>query len=273
MSSNYLNFDFIITTLEEDITIDNLDVEFDICKNNKLESNRAYLNIWNLSDVKYNTLMEKDVMLNISISFGGEDPTLLFCGKLDRARVKRGRPWNRVDVANRFILIDGADAFCKFINKNYRELVNSTKIIQDCISLMGVGSGRISENLPIQQYESYKLLGYPQDVLEKICTPLGISFSIQNNLVDVISPFEVFQGGDVPTFNASNTLKLNNSGKDEVTITTGLTSLVNPNDWVECDYEDLKGVFQVNQVRHYGNNYGKVCLTEITVGYKISGQK
>ena len=159
-------------------------------------------------------------------------------------------------------------AFEKFINKNYREKVTSTALIQDCISAMDIGLGSLSQNLPQTQFDNYKIYGYPQSELEKICKPLGINFSIQNNLIQVTSVDEKFEGTDTLIFNKENSGKIQKKGRDEIVILTGLTPGVNPNDWIQCEFDEFKGTARVKEVYHHGNNYGQTCVTEITIGYK-----
>src|SRR5699024_3074539 len=125
-------------------------------------------------------------------SFGEDEPALLFRGYLEHGKVFRGRQQNRVDISTFLTLKDGKKAFSTYINQNYREKVSSTKLIQDCIAAIGIDLGCLSENLPQTQFDNYKAAGYPQSILEKICTPLGITFSVQNNLIQVIAPSEKF---------------------------------------------------------------------------------
>ena len=268
MTTNSLKFNLKLTVLETEIAIENLDISFKMYKNNKPEANTACINIWNLNDTTFQELLEKDNLVDVYTSYGEEDPALIFRGYIERERTKNGRPENRVDVATIITLKDGLNAFSKFINLNYREKVTTTQIIQDCVKNSGAGTGTMSENLPQIQFDSYKAIGYPQNILEKICSPLGISFSIQNNLFQFISPDEKFNGEETLIFNSENSARLHKNGTDEIIITTSLTPNINPNDWIQCEFDEFKGSARVKDVYHHGNNYGDACLTEITIGYK-----
>lgn len=263
-----LKFNLKLTIAESETIIDKLDIDFKIFKNNKPEANSAYLNIWNLNDTVLQELVEKENLIDIYTSYGEDEPGLMFRGYVDLERTFNGRPPERVDCATHITLKDGKNAFEKFINKNYREKVSSTTMIQDCISAMGAGHGRLSENLPQIQFDNYKIYGYPQTELEKICKPLGINFSIQNNLIQVIAPDEKFEGTDTLIFNSENSAKIQKRGKDEIIIITSLTPALNPNDWIQCEFDEFKGTARVQEIYHHGNNYGQTCLTEITIGYK-----
>lgn len=268
MTNKSLKFNLQLSAAESEIIINNLDIDFNIYKNNKPEANCAYINIWNLNDTTFQSLTEKDNLIDVYTSFGEDEPALLFRGYLEHGKVFRGRPQNRVDISTFLTLKDGKKAFSTYINQNYREKVSSTKLIQDCIAAMGIGLGCLSENLPQTQFDNYKAAGYPQSILEKICTPLGITFSVQNNLIQVISPSEKFSGGETLVFNKENAAILQRKGTNEMIISTSLTPALNPNDWIQCDFEELKGTVRIREVHHCGNNYGKACTTEITIGFK-----
>ena len=263
-----LKFNLQLSITESETIIDKLDIDFKILKNNKPESNSAYLNIWNLNDTVFHELIEKENLIDVYAGFGEEEPGLMFRGYVDLERTFNGRPPERVDCATVITLKDGQKAFEKFINKNYREKVTSTALIQDCISAMDIGLGSLSQNLPQTQFDNYKIYGYPQSELEKICKPLGINFSIQNNLIQVTSVDEKFEGTDTLIFNTENSGKIQKKGRDEIVILTGLTPGVNPNDWIQCEFDEFKGTARVKEVYHHGNNYGQTCVTEITIGYK-----
>lgn len=268
MTNKSLNFNLKLTIAESETIIDKLDISFKMYKNNKPEANTAYINIWNLNDTIFQELSEKDNLIDVYTSYGEDDPALIFRGYIERDKIRKGRPENRVDEATLITLKDGQSAFSKFINLNYREKTSSAKIIQDCISATGTGTGSISEKLPETQFDNYKAVGYTQSVLDKICTPLGISFSIQNNLLQLIAPNEKFNGEETVVFNSENSAKLHKKGTDEIIITTTLTPNLTPNDWIQCEFDEFKGNARIREIYHHGNNYGEACLTEITIGYK-----
>ena len=211
-----LKFNLQLSIAESETIIDKLDIDFKIFKNNKPESNSAYLNIWNLNDTVFHELIEKENLIDVYAGFGEEEPGLMFRGYVELERTFNGRPPERVDCATVITLKDGKKAFEKFINKNYREKVTSTALIQDCISAMNIGLGSLSQNLPQTQFDNYKIYGYPQSELEKICKPLGINFSIQNNLIQVTSVDEKFEGTDTLIFNTENSGKIQKKGRDEI---------------------------------------------------------
>ena len=263
-----LKFNLQLSIAESETTIDKLDIDFKIFKNNKPEANSAYLNIWNLNDTVFHKLVEKENLIDVYAGFGEDDPGLMFRGYIELDRTFNGRPPDRVDCATLITLKDGKRAFETFINKNYREKVTTTTLIQDCISTMGIGLGSLSENLVQTQFDSYKIYGYPQNELGKICNPLGISYSIQNNLIQIVAPDEKFEGTDTLIFNSENSARLQKKGTDEIVIITSLTPGLDPNDWIQCEFDEFKGTARVKEVYHHGNNYGQTCVTEITIGYK-----
>ena len=94
-----LKFNLQLSIAESETIIDKLDIDFKIFKNNKPESNSAYLNIWNLNDTVFHELIEKENLIDVYAGFGEEEPGLMFRGYVDLERTFNGRPPERVDCA------------------------------------------------------------------------------------------------------------------------------------------------------------------------------
>jgi len=265
MENKSLAFNLKISVPDTELVIDNLDIDFNIYKNNKPENNRAYINIWNLDQTIYQQLTEQDKIIEIYTSYGEDEPCLLFRGNIEYDKIKKGSPINRVDNLTKLTLIDGYKAYSTFINRNYRERVSSTQIIQDIIKDMQIGQGIMSEKLPLCQFNSYKAYGRAPVILKNICSPLGINFSVQNNLINFTSDTDDSEETDGNIFNEENCGNLRLSGKDEIIITTTLTPHLIPNDIIQCEFEEFKGSSRINDIHHFGNNYGRAGVTEITV--------
>ena len=262
MTNKSLKFNLSISVPDAELTVENLDIDFDIYKNNTPENNRAYINIWNLENSRFQQLIESDSIVNISTSFGEETPVVIFRGFLEYNKIKRGFPPGRVDNATNITLTDGYKAVNTFINKNYRQEVNSTQIIKDIIREMSIDEGIISDELPSCNYNSFKAYGFAHVILREICTPLGIKFNILNNVINLTSDTDTIDEEGY-LLNEENCSLPEKYGKNGVILRTSLTPNLLPDDIIQCDFENLKGTFRINEIHHYGNNYGRSCLTEI----------
>ena len=283
-----LRFNVMIQIAGADVQIQNLDIDFDIYKTNKSEANKSTITIWNLNDTTYQRIVEKTYAVDLYTWYGEDEPALTFRGYVDKDRTaKRNNIQGKINTAKDFLvspikqdikggfdiptvieLTDGKLAYTDTkINKNYREPVSSTQIIKDCVEALGVGISKFSEDLPEKIYPNFKAVGKPHVILEQVARPLGIDFSIQNDLIQVISPDEKFAGEFAVLLNPSNSLRPERQGENEIVISTRLINFINPNDWVRCEFKEFEGTERVRQIRSTGNNYGTAGRTEITIGF------
>lgn len=248
----------------EPLEISRFDTDFDVIKTNTPENNKASLVIWNLDDTSYQALAEKNDKVCIYVSFGDEDAALFFRGNINK--LVRRADFKSADVPVILELTDGKEAYTTaYINKSYRDKVTSTVIIKDCISQMGLSTGTFSANLPERIYYGYKAKGLAHKVLQDICAALGVTFSVQNGLVHIVSE------NDEPVEETAFTLNLENSarprrlGTEEMVIRTGFAPQIIPNNSVKCDFAEFSGLRTVKRVHSFGNNHGRAAITEIMI--------
>lgn len=282
-----LRFNVMLQIAGADVQIQDLDIDFDIYKNNKSTHNKSTITIWNLNDTTYQRILEKTYAVDLYTWYGDDEPALMFRGYVNKDKTAKGNVKGRINTAKGFLespvrkdlrgsfdiptvieLIDGYVAYTqKPINKTYRSEVTSTQIINDCIEAMGLGIAHISKKLPEKKYSSYKASGAAHVVLQKICKPLGVRFSVQNDLIQVFAPDEAFKGEYAVLLNPENSMRPERQGENELVISTRILPFLNPNDWVKCEFTEFEGVQQVRQVHSTGNNYGTEGKTEIIIGF------
>lgn len=284
---NSLSFNIMLQIAGADIQIKDLDIDFDIYKNNKSTNNKSKIIIWNLNDTTYQRILEKTYAVDLYVWYGDDEPDLLFRGYVDKDKTAKGNISGRINTAKGFLespvrkdikgsfdiptvieLVDGYIAYTqKKINKNYRTEVTSTQIIKDCIEAMGVGIAKFSDKIKEKKYKSYKAIGAPHVVLQKICTAIGARFSIQNDLIQIVSLDEEFNGQYAILLNPDNSMRPERQGANELSISTRLIPFLNPDDWVKCDFTEFEGIQQVRQLHSVGNNYGTEGKTDIIIGF------
>lgn len=246
-------FNLAIRVPDTEIEISDLDIDFDIIKNNKQENNKAILTVWNLSDTNYYNLCS-----NRQIEFyaGYEDLILAFKGEIENITKKELIPDKAVIIE----VLDGKYKYVK-MNKNYRSTTSSTQIIKDCISAMGLGISKMSEKLPEKSYTNYKAVGYPHVILQNITKPLGIICSIQNNMMQVISPDEKPDTENLQVLDGTNSMSPSKSADGSIEIDSKFMPALNPNDYVDCQFTGFSGINRVEAIHSFGNNYGKAGTT------------
>lgn len=267
MNEKSLEFNLTIKTepqTDEIVEIAGLDIDFDIIKTNTAENNKAILTIWNLDNTKFQCLTEKDDPVCLYASYGEDEPSLVFRGCINK--FFRKNDGIGADIPAVIELVDGKKAYTTaVINKNYREKVSSTLIINDCINAMGLSIGIFSQDLPEKIYYGYKAAGFAHVILRKICTPLNIKFSIQNGVINLISANTKPQEETALILNDENSSRPRSFKSDEIVIPTGFIPYINPNGSVKCEFDNFSCLRLIKRVHSFGNNYGKAVITEITV--------
>lgn len=284
---NSLKFNIMLQVAGADLSIQDLDIDFDVYKNNKSENNKSTITIWNLNDTTYQRLLEKTYEVDLYTWYGDDEPSLMFRGFVDKDKTSKRNINGRINTAKGFLespvrqdikgsfdiptiieLVDGHVAYTQTkINKDYRTKVTSTQILKDCIEAMGVGTAKFSDKLPVKEYPTFKAVGAPQAVMQQVCKPLGIKFNISNGLIQVVAPDEEFNGEFAILLNRENSMRPDRVGENELVISTRLIPSLNPYDWVQCDFNEFSGVESIRQVHSKGNNYGTQGSTEIIIGF------
>lgn len=283
-----LDFHIMLQIAGADIQIQDLDIDIDVYKNNKSETNKSTVTIWNLNDTTYQRILEKTYAVDVYTWYGNDEPALLFRGYVDPEKtIKRNSPKGRINTARGFLespikqdvkgsfdiptiieLVDGKVAYDSAkINKNYRQKVSSTQILRDCIEAMNIGIAKFSDKLPATEYNTYKAIGSPHVIMQKICKSLNIRFCIINGLIQVIAPDDEFDGEFAILLNPENSMRPERLGENELAIPTRFIPFANPNDWAQCDFREFEGIERIRQVHHKANNYGTAGETEIIIGF------
>ena len=264
-------YKIIFEIKEQNIEFDNLDIDFYIKKNCKLEPDKAYLKIWNLDTGLYKMLLNSSSIINLYIKTNSGERIKFFSGCIESETVKRinisaGLYKNIPDMCTCLRLIDSAQAYTKaYINRDYREEVSSERIILDCVEAMGLAFLNTGGYFPRKTYETFKAKGKPHNILRTVCEDIGIKLFIQNDIVRVSSGLDFSNIGWLTEFNYNNCSVPQEQGLSEITFYTKSLSECNPGDIVKCSFDELSGLYVLTETAFSGNNYDKKCVTKITI--------
>lgn len=266
MMNEFLNFNILLKIPESGIEINGLDIDFDICKNNKTEANKAIIKIWNLSITTYKLLLEKQQLIDVYGSYGNDEPVLIFRGDLNRIYEQYRNDSKYRDKQTVIELIDGLNKYYScFIDTSYRTNVTSTQIINDCIKQSDPQISKISEKLPEITYNSFKAKGKLHTIIEQLAKPLGISFSIQNNMIQLITPEKENDNSEVYLFNYNNSQIPMNFMGNEIVIKTNFIPFLTPNDFIKCEFDEFSGIKRIAEIHSVGSNYENRLGSEIVI--------
>ena len=156
----------------------NLHINFAIEKDTTTESNKGKLEIYNLSDTTRKAIETPDTEVEIYAGYeraGGA--VLAFRGTVTYGLTRDAG----TECLTSLELADGTIAL------SYAPNTSAKTIIQRCANEMGVP---VVYGDDVGELESYKngfsFYGQAKDALTEICDALGLSWSIQNNILNVI---------------------------------------------------------------------------------------
>ena len=272
-----INFPKLNITFEN-----NLHIGFSIDKDTTKESNKAKLEIYNLSDATRKKIEVPDTEVEIYAGYEKAGGAILaFKGSVTYGFTRDAG----TDCVTTLDLADGTvamrDSYCSL---SYAPGTSAKTIIQRCANEMGVP---VVYGDDVGELESYKngfsYYGQADGALTEICNALGLSWSIQNNILNIIlaggtstnrglvfSPQSGLVG--VPERIVQAEYKSNKSNPKKTQkqkakkekprkkagwkIETLLVPSVNPADMVKVESKWITGWFRVEKVSHRGDYNG-----------------
>lgn len=260
----------------------NLHIGFSIEKDSTKESNKAKLEIYNLSDATRKKIELADTEVEIYAGYERAGGAILCF----RGTVTYGFTRDvGTDCITTLDLADGTvalrDSYCSL---SYAPGTSAKTIIQRCANEMGVP---VVYGEDVGELESYKngfsFIGQAKDALTEICDALGLSWSIQNNILNIIlaggtstnrglvfSPQSGLVGVPERIIQAEYKSNKENPKKKQKRkakkekprkkagwkINTLLVPSVNPTDMVKVESKWISGWFRVEKVAHRGDYNG-----------------
>ena len=260
----------------------NLHIGFQIDKDTTKESNKAKLEIYNLSDATRKKIEVADTEVEIYAGYEKAGGAILaFKGSVTYGFTRDAG----TDCITTLDLADGTkamrDSYCSL---SYAPGTSAKTIIQRCANEMGVPVVYGEDVGELESYQNgYSYIGQADGALTEICNALGLSWSIQNNILNIIlaggtstnrglvfSPQSGLVG--VPERIIQAEYKSNKSNPKKTAkkkakkekprkkagwkINTLLVPSVNPADMVKVESKWITGWFRVEKVSHRGDYNG-----------------
>lgn len=260
----------------------NLHIGFQIDKDTTKESNKAKLEIYNLSGATRKKIEVPDTEVEIYAGYERAGGAILAFKGTVTYGFTRDAGTNCITTLD---LADGTvalrDSYCSL---SYAPGTSAKTIIQRCANEMGVPVVYGDEVGELESYKSgFSFIGQAKNALTEICDALGLSWSIQNNILNIIlaggtstnrglvfSPQSGLVG--VPERIVQAEYKSNKSNPKKTQkekakkndprkkagwkINTLLVPSVNPADMVKVESKWVSGWFRVEKVAHRGDYNG-----------------
>lgn len=271
-----------------------LQVTFDIVKDLTQKTNKCKLSIKNLNDITAKLLEKEDTICILEVGYS-QDIGLrrIFIGWVTQCTTTVDA--NSGEVTTSLELADGQIAIRDtVVSVSYAEAVSRQKVIEDIAKEMGLNLKIADDCVFLPVANGFSFIGKGATCLDKICDGTGCSWSIQNNIIQVIKDGNsngerygyVFSAGTgligfpqriitAPKKTDSNTAtesKKAKTNKDETKekragwkITTLLQPTLNPADIIRVESKIITGWFKVETLRHVGDYNGQNWYTEMEI--------
>lgn len=236
-----------------------LDIDFQIDKENTTTPNKAKFIIYNLSDDS-RTFISK--ALNVIFYAGYEKANeVIFKGTITNKGISHetnGVDWiTTIEVQEAKIGLN--EIKC---DKSFDGKVALSEVVDYLLSEMNLGKGFLE--LPNQSYNNgIALSGFARDRLKEICGKYRLEFSVQDENAYILPKGSKIEAGAI-TINAESGL-IGSPTKTDKGI--NFICLLNPalkvNHKVTIDSLIYKGSFKIVKVTHKGSNYGDEFYTTI----------
>lgn len=271
--------------IETDGKAESLRITFNIERDLTQQTNKSNIKIYNLAPATARKLEKSDTIALLEVGYA-EDIGLrrIFVGAVTTASTRQ----DNSDVETSLELSDGQIAIRDtLLSLGYASGVSGEKIFNDVALQMGL-IAYVAPDVKFANYPNgYSYIGKASPCLNKICAAIGATWSIQNNVLQVIlaggdtsiqaivfssdsgligSPERIVQGVCRPDKQAQKKRKVKKDKYEKKAgwrITTLLAPTINPGDMVMVDSMYLKGWFKVESLSHSGDTHGQDWFTEL----------
>ena len=271
-----------------------LKIAFQIDKDTTKESNKAKLEIYNLNETTRKAIEQLDNEVELYAGYVGEGGAVLcFRGTVIYGYTAE----DTTDSITHLEIADGTvalrDSYCTL---SYAQNVAAKVVIQRCANEMGVPLVYGEDVGDLEAYKNgFSFIGLAKDALTEVCNARGLSWSIQNNILQVIkaggtstnrglvfsaytgligAPERVIQAEYKSDKTTPRRKSKEKEQKNELRkkrgwrIHTLLSPTVNPADLVKVESKLITGWFRVEKASHAGEYNGNqwesaLELTEI----------
>lgn len=259
-------------TLEQPIP---LRISFSFQKSDLETANTGTISIWNLNKQHLSVLNQKNCIVSLSAGYGNR-LSMIFTGVVSIVSTTR----DGADIKTDIEVVDNLiELRCKYLSLSYSGKVNWKTIFEDIAQQLGVVV-TFSHNAKFSNVSNgFTFVGLAKDALTKGCNSCGLSWNLQNGVLQIKKP------GDV----MSNYVYLLNSSSgiigipERVDISDGdetekkqlgwdveylLNGAINIGDYVKLETDTVKGYFGVYAIDYTGDNISgdwtcKTTLVEV----------
>lgn len=238
-----------------------LNVEFSFEKTDLSTQNNGRVTVWNLNKSHLAALNEKNCLVTFRAGYGNQLP-LIFAGTVTYATTELDGANEKTEIELVDNLIAVRDTY---VSVSYKGTVNWKKILTDSAAQMGVAISFSHNAKFVDVPNGFSYVGTAKGILDKACKCCGLSWSIQNGILQVKRPGDTMSR-EVFVLNTNTGLigipKRIVAAKDDAGNVTQfgwevqyfLNGAINVNDYVKLESRKVSGYFVVQALQLTGGN-------------------
>jgi len=259
------------------LEISNLNVEFDIDRSYKIESNTAHFKIYNTSKETRDKILKVDNNIILKAGYEDEETGIIFNGVIFDVHSKKTKTeWVTEIIANDYGT-NKKNIYKLTINNAYKEGIPISMVINDIIGILGITVNGLQNCSDIYMNNAKVFSGLIKDVMKNISNILKVNgvgiyfdsnemviyklgeqtstFGIvnltpQNGLIGEVE--EITDNSKEDTTNSSN----NDKVKKRYAAVSLMNAKIKPNTLIKLKSSNVNGLFIVEKVNFIGDNFG-----------------
>lgn len=287
-----------------DVIIEDADISVSFTKTDEVKAfNECEIVIYNMSDDTYNRIKKDTLSVKVYTDIDGTGYILCFDGLLRSAyKTKKSTASNKSkktkrrkkaisssipseqpqikreaennDIATTIYLEDGRKStyFNNYINKSYKGKVTNIFILEDILSSLKKQNSNIKISANTSSLDEYtyingvSLSGTLKNVLTKICKTGNAYCTVQDDVI-LISSENVDKEGAVYayTLDGNTCLTPEIDSKNQIRIQAPFIQSINPFNFVNLNFKDYNGLYQVKKIESKIDNFGQDYETNVIV--------
>lgn len=238
-----------------------LHVAFSFQKSDLQTQNTGKVTVWNLNDEHLSVLNQKDCALSFRAGYGNV-LSLIFSGIISFVTTTREGADRRTEIEVVDNLVQIRDTF---VSVSYNGKVNWKTIFDDVGAQMGVAVSYSYNAKFVDIANGFSFVGQAKEILSKGCKCCGLSWSIQNGVLQIKRPNDVMSkevyllSKDTGMLGVPARVVLSQSeatGQNELgwDVDYFLNGAIHIDDFVKVESEVVTGYFRVYSIDMQGDN-------------------
>lgn len=246
-----------------------LHINFSAEKGDKESNNTATVKLWNLGPESIAEIKKHNSVLELRAGYGTNLP-LIFAGDINKASTEQ----ENANLVTTMDVVDGLVSIRDtYTSISFTDKTTGIKIVESVANSMGI-SYLVSEDARaiLEQKvfsQGYSSVGAAKTVLQKICNTCGLSWSIQNGVLQIVVTGKTITrkayvlSAETGLLGIPKEITIESSAKDAQTqggrkgyeVRYFLNGAIGIDDLVELRSQKVKGFFKVCSIAINGDNF------------------